>query len=111
MDNLLKTGVKFKGISLKISRAKKPKPKKKIGEYVNGATKIFVGGIPINVTVSEFMEYFSKYGPIEEITLPLKNKFKNTNKGHGFVNYKQSDSAKNAVNDYQMHFMRGKWVS
>ena len=102
--------MKFKGTSLKISRAKKPKAKANVSEYVNGATKIFVGAIPANVTLEEFKHYFLQYGPIRDLSLPLKNKFKNINKGHGFVTYEHPYSAKLAVEDYAKHCMRAKWV-
>ena len=103
--------VKFKGTSLKISRAKKPKVKSNVVEYVDGATKVFVGAIPANVTLEEFKDYFLQYGPIKDVSLPLKNKFKNVNKGHGFVNYQYTYSAKLAVQDCAKHFMRAKWVN
>lgn len=108
---ILKLKLRFKGDSLKISRAKKPKVKTNINQYVNGATKIFVGGIPSNVTADEFAAYFTKYGSIKEMSLPLKNKFKCVNKGHGFVNFKHAESAKDAVEGSGSHFMRGKYVS
>lgn len=103
--------VKFKGAPLKISRAKKPKVKSSVSKYVNGSTKIFVGAIPSNVTQEEFKDYFLKYGPIKDHSLPLKNKFKNVNKGHGFITFEHPYSAQLAVGDYAKHFMRAKWVN
>lgn len=102
--------IKFKGVPLKISRARKPKVKSRTVEYVEGATKIFVGAIPSNVTLEEFREYFEKYGPINEISLPIKNKIKGINKGHGFVNFVYPFSAKLAVENYADHSLRAKWV-
>ena len=108
---LLSCEVKFKGNVLKISRAKKPKIKSEGSQYVEGATKIFVGAIPANVTQKEFQEYFEKYGPIKEMSLPLKDKLKGTVKGHGFVNYEYPFSAEIAIEKYAEHTLRAKWVS
>lgn len=93
-----------------MSRARKPKLKTKANNYVEGATKIFVGAIPSKVTLDEFREYFATYGPIEDICLPMKNKAKGINRGHGFVNFVYPLSAKLTVEQYKNHFLRAKWV-
>lgn len=102
--------LKFKGSYLKLSRARQPKVKSQPTNYVEGATKIFVGAIPSNVTIEEFKEYFEQYGPINDLSLPMKNKIKGINKGHGFVNYVYPFSAKLAVEEYASHRLRAKWV-
>lgn len=111
MERLLHSEVKFKGATLKIARAKQIVVKAKPSVYVEGATKIFVGAVPLNATLEEFRQYFTRYGPIEELSLPLKNKYKNVNKGHGFVTFKYPQSAKAVIADFKHHFMRAKWVS
>ena len=111
IEMLLSTEIKFKGIKLQISRAKKPKIKTREIEYVDGATKIFVGAIPNNVTKEEFKSYFETYGPIEEMSLPMKNKIKGINKGHGFVTYVYPFSAKLAIENYDKNYLRAKLVS
>lgn len=102
--------LKFKGQRLKLSRARKPKPKSNFNNYVKGATKIFVGAIPNKVTLEEFREYFEQYGPIDDVCLPMKSKSKGINRGHGFINYVYPLSAKLAVEQYHEHYLRAKWV-
>lgn len=102
--------LKFKGSQLKLSRAKKPKVKNSSEKYVEGATKVFVGAIPSKVTLEEFKEYFEQYGPIDDICLPMKNKSKGVNRGHGFVNYVYPLSAKLVIENYKEHYLRAKWV-
>ena len=102
--------VKFKGSKLKLSRARKPKPKDNFEGYVEGATKIFIGAIPNKATEAELKEYFEQYGPIDDICLPMKNKLKGINRGHAFVNFVYPLSAKIAVENYKDHFIRAKWV-
>lgn len=100
----------FKGEKLELSRARKPKVKSTGNGYVKGATKIFVGAIPNKVTLEEFRQYFEQYGPIDDICLPMKSKSKGINRGHGFINYIYTLSAKLAVEQFKEHFLRAKWV-
>ena len=110
VELLLAMELKHKGQRLKLSRARKPKPKSNFASYVKGATKIFVGAIPNKVTLDEFREYFEQYGPIDDVCLPMKSKAKGINRGHGFINYVYPLSAKLAVEQYAEHYLRAKWV-
>lgn len=101
----------FRGHRLELNRARKPKPKQGSNNYLKGATKIFVGAIPNNVSLEEFKLYFEQYGPIDDVCLPMKSKIKGINRGHGFVNYVYPLSAKLVVEQYQNHFIRAKWVN
>ena len=105
MSNLV-----FKGRKLKVSRAKKPKLKQTEDHYIKGATKIFVGGMPNEVSKEEFKLYFEQYGPIDDVCLPMKDKIRGINRGHGFINYVYSYSAQLAVEQYDKHQIRAKWV-
>lgn len=100
----------FKGQKLELSRARKPKVKESNDDYVEGATKVFVGAIPNKVTLTEFREYFEQYGPIDDICLPMKCKSRGINRGHGFVNFEKPLSAKLVVQQYKDHYLRQKWV-
>ena len=93
-----------------MARARKPKIKNSNERYLEGATKVFIGAIPSKVTMDEFKQYFEQYGPIEDICLPMKNKSKSINRGHGFVNYVHSISAKLVIDNYKDHYLRAKWV-
>lgn len=110
VELLLAMKLKFKGAPLTVSRARKPKVKNANVRYVEGATKVFVGAIPSKVTPDEFRQYFEQYGPIDDICLPMKNKAKGVNRGHGFVNYVYPLSAKLVIKNYKDHFLRAKWV-
>ena len=107
---MLSTNIAFKGQQLDISRARKPKIKHFSTAYQQGATKIFVGAIPCEVTLDEFKEYFQQYGPISDICLPVKDKAKGINRGHGFVTYVYPFSVKLVIEQYKDHYIRAKWV-
>ena len=110
MQTLLNVEVRFKGELLSIARAKKPKIKANDVVYHAGATKVFVGAIPYNVTPTEFRDYFTRYGLITDFALPHKDKHKGINKGHGFVNYEDPLSAEKAIEERDNHFIRAKLV-
>jgi len=102
----------FRGQKLQLSRARKPKTKNpQADDYVDGATKVFVGAIPSKVSLEEFKEYFSRFGQIEDAFLPMKSKSKGINRGHGFVTYVHAESAKLVVQKSTEHYLRAKWVS
>ena len=100
----------FKNKKLKLSRARKPQVRKKKEDYVEGATKIFVGAIPSKVTLKEFKDYFELYGPTNDVCLPMQDKKKGINRGHGFVNFVYPLSAKLVIQQYKRHYLRAKWV-
>ena len=49
--------------------------------------KIFVGGLPHNLSDDEFRQYFSSYGDIEDCAI-LKDKRTGKPRGFGFVTYR-----------------------
>lgn len=109
MIALLRRKVIFKGKALRISKARMPKQREE-SVYIEGATKVFVGDIPRKVTLEEFEEFFSKYGAIQTILLPLADVHKKTNRGHGFVNFAHTNSVKEAIEDQSGTSLRGKIV-
>lgn len=110
MELLLAMSIIFRGKKLQMSRARKPKAKKTHDEYVDGATKVFVGAIPSKVSLDEFRQYFAQFGPIDDICLPMKCKMRGINRGHGFVTYVKAADAKSCVQRYNDHYLRAKWV-
>ena len=60
------------------------------------SVKIFVGGVPPDTNKEELKSYFSRFGRISKIDLPLNNK-NNTLKGFAFVTFCSPSSADRAV--------------
>ena len=110
MTAILSANVKFKGVPLKIGRAKEPKPKTEKPRYIQGAVKLFIGGIPSKVTYLELKAHFGQYGTIVELALPLKDKNKGINRGHGFVTYESTESARHVLENFGKHMLRSKLV-
>ena len=110
VKKILKNKILFQGKILKIRRAKNPKLKKKTENFLKNSKKLFLGGIPCQVKKNEIYNYFSKFGKIIDLCLPLKDKKKFINKGYGFVTFQNSTSVENVVKNFKKHFLRGKWI-
>lgn len=82
--------------------------------------KLFVGGINHNTTISmshsppspasldDFIDYFSKFGPIENCNIVMDQETKK-NRGFGFVIFSNPETA-NAVLQQSYHIINGKRV-
>ena len=79
-------------------------------KYVKGVTKLFIGALPGKLTKREFRSYFEKFGQIKLIILPLENKAKNINKGHGFVEYVDTSSVQRVLEHSDGHYLKEKLV-
>jgi len=69
--------------------------------------KIFYGGIPHDTTKEQLLAYFEKYGEIEDLNLTFKRE--NKGKGFGFLLFKNGDSMKKVLEDFNDHSINGKW--
>lgn len=71
--------------------------------------KIFVGGLPHNLSDEEFKAYFIQYGEIEDCAI-LKDKRTGKPRGFGFVTYKSLSSVEQVMQLKDQHTIQGKWV-
>jgi RNA recognition motif-containing protein len=68
-----------------------------------------VGGIPYELTKSEFTDYFSKFGEIDDSIIMLEKNTGNP-RGFGFVTYTSEEAADSVLDRYDNHYIKGKWV-
>ena len=86
-------------------------PKKKIITDLNEENrKIFVGGIPVKVTQTEFTEYFSQFGKVGKTILPRNQNNKIDNCGYGFIEFADTGIVKKIIISEQKHYLRAKEV-
>lgn len=78
--------------------------------------KIFVGGLPHEVTESrqesssgQLEEYFSKYGEIKTCKIIYKHDTM-ISRGFGFVIFFTREAAEKVIEDQDNHYINGKWV-
>lgn len=81
-------------------------PKKKNGNKNN---KVFIGGIPKELTIEEFTDYFNQYGEIHDIAIICDKKTREP-RGFGFVTFTDYSSVKGVLKDYSKHYFLEKWV-
>lgn len=68
-----------------------------------------MGGIPLQVTTAEFIDYFAGFGKVRSFLLPPDPHNKKSNCGYGFVNYRDSETLKKVIAQPK-HVMRAKEV-
>ena len=71
--------------------------------------KIFVGGLPHNLSDEEFKAYFVKFGDIEDSAI-LRDKRTGKPRGFGFVTYMNLKSLDVVMDNTERHVIQGKWV-
>lgn len=58
--------------------------------------KLYVGNIDYAATESELADYFSQYGQVEFVNIPI-NRYSNKTRGFGFVTFVSKEDAKRAM--------------
>jgi RNA recognition motif-containing protein len=85
--------------------AKRAIPKDEIQE--SNTRKLFVGGIPVNISDDEFKIHFDKFGPVTEIQI-VKDRNTGKSRGFGFVTFEDKDIVDNVL--AFPHILMGKQV-
>jgi RNA recognition motif-containing protein len=98
------------GRTIAICRAKDQTKNKRPEKYIEDVRKIFIGGIPSQVRLDEFKQYFGQFGEIVDCLLPLKSKTLKTNKGYGFITYKTAEQTRAVIDSNKVHMLRAKWL-
>ncbi|WMV14865.1 hypothetical protein MTR67_008250 [Solanum verrucosum] len=70
--------------------------------------KIFVGGLPMNLSEEDFKRYFEKFGTIEQVNL-ISDKETKTPRGFGFVTYDSEESVTHVLQE-KLHWLINKYV-
>jgi RNA recognition motif-containing protein len=85
--------------------AKRAIPKDEIQE--SNTRKLFVGGIPVNITDDEFKNHFIKFGTVTEIQI-VKDRNTGKSRGFGFVTFEDKDNVDHVLTF--PHVLLGKQV-
>ena len=86
------------------------------GGHINGMgdsdskfRKIFVGGLPHNLTQPEFKAYFEQFGPLDDCVILLDKRTQKP-RGFGFVTYQNLEDVDKVMANKDKHQIQGKWV-
>jgi len=71
-------------------------PRSRSGDF--GPTKLFVGGLTPNITTTDLRAFFSRFGEIVDATVVV-NRSTGHSRGFGFVSYRSSADAAQAINE------------
>ncbi len=98
-DKFLKlNGKEFMGRTVLVDKAK---PKSNTLLYT-----VFVKNLSFNTKKSEINEYFSKYGKIYNISLPMDTENEDRNKGYCFIEFLDEEIARKVIN--MTHIINGR---
>jgi len=77
------------------------------------SNKIFIGGLPQDVTTDKLREYFSSYGIIADAVVMVDRQTLRS-RGFGFIRFANgrhgAAAAQAVLRDFQHHWLEGKWV-
>lgn len=76
---------------------------------IHRSKKVFVGGIPYSVSKEDFREYFKQFGELEDCIIML-DKTTGNPRGFGFVTFMSEHAAEKVLDNYDSHYIAGKWV-
>lgn len=71
--------------------------------------KMFVGGLPSDVTNEAFRDFFHQFGEIED-SIVILDKETGRPRGFGFITFVDEDSADKVLENYEKNMINGKWV-
>ncbi|CAE7237753.1 unnamed protein product [Symbiodinium pilosum] len=85
------------------------------GERVQerSSNKVFIGGLPQDVTTEALREYFGAYGPVADAVVMVDRRTRRS-RGFGFVRFANgpqgAQAAQAVLMDFADHWLGGKWV-
>lgn len=78
-------------------------------QFSYNTKKIFVGGLPHGLTESDFKNYFSQFGEIEDFVV-MHDRNTGKPRGFGFVTYTDDRSLDLVMKHKLQHKLNGKWI-
>lgn len=71
--------------------------------------KMFVGGLPPDVTNDTFKSFFEQFGDVEDSVVIL-DKDTGRPRGFGFITFVSDETADRVLENYEKNCINGKWV-
>jgi hypothetical protein len=76
------------------------------------SNKLFVGGLPQEISTEDLKAYFSNYGKVADVVV-MVDRQTSRSRGFGFVRFGGGDgaaAAETVLADFSAHRIGGKWV-
>lgn len=71
--------------------------------------KMFVGGLPPDVTEEMFRNFFEQFGEVEDSVVML-DRDTGRPRGFGFITFQSEDTADKVLENFDKNYINGKWV-
>ena len=71
--------------------------------------KVFVGGLPLDITDELFREFFEQFGSLEDSVVML-DRDTGRPRGFGFITFFDEDSTEKVLENYEKNCINGKWI-
>jgi RNA recognition motif-containing protein len=71
--------------------------------------KMFVGGLPPDVTDEMFRSFFEQFGGVEDSVVML-DRDTGRPRGFGFITFQSEDTADKVLENFDKNYINGKWV-
>ena len=69
--------------------------------------KLFVGGLPVDITNENLSEYFEQFGKLTDVAI-MSDRNSGKPRGFGFIVFEEESSVDKVVNNYKNNFIKGK---
>lgn len=71
--------------------------------------KVFVGGLPSDITEEAFRLFFEQFGPVEDSVVMLDRETGRP-RGFGFITFYDEDSTEKVLENFEGNYINGKWI-
>ena len=71
--------------------------------------KVFVGGLPSDITEECFREFFQRFGIVEDSVVML-DRDTGRPRGFGFVTFYDEEATEKVLETYEKNYINGKWI-
>lgn len=71
--------------------------------------KVFVGGLPSDITEEMFRNFFEQFGEVEDCVVML-DRDTGRPRGFGFITFFDEESTEKVLENYEKNFINGKWI-
>lgn len=79
-------------------------------EIADGAEpKVFIGGLPPGIHVTDLQSYFSKFGKIVKAEVKM-DEITGRNRGFGFITFQSLTSVEAVMQNWDSHQVNNKWI-
>ena len=71
--------------------------------------KVFVGGLPSDITDESFRMFFSQFGEVEDSVVML-DRDTGRHRGFGFITFFDEESTEKVLENFEGNYINGKWI-